>query len=551
MDLSKRIIKSISIGIYQGLYESKSISHRTIDRKLWLSVASVISKNRSTEAEFIKPMKKLTKDDLLNRYVAALLITKKPCPKSEKDIETNKTLKLFAQKALQLGATLEDIQNLYDVNSGIKSQSNTSKSQSVKQGFNPALIDGPKETALQKLGKQQHQEYVDTLVNKELEGKYLYKYITTPGWGYSENGLSVGKRDLEDNESRFVLGTYLMSNEKFDIFVSDYKKIFTVWSTNSWKRETASKIMLGEPGIDMKFVPKMHESQEDAMDDHNGMENTAVCTQFNSYTLFPEFFKFDKVVYQSSTWNDSFLTTRNAYIPALGELMDAFSISNLLDDVKGFVWSSTFKDPTHIYAYDGKTIKVMDIETDSAYIVPFIPINKGETIIDYEPEQKYYPGILNLNKSDYIKQDKNTYLKLAKAWNMSIIESEYEAIERQVRNMSDNSLKMQIIELLKKGAGNNNRNDEKGLYKSGIYDNRWNMVINGLVYYKNKLYAVYWTGGDSTDSSDWINIDNLIGTHTDTTAKTRFSFDAKAKHEILVTGYTLLMYWDKQIKKYQ
>jgi hypothetical protein len=118
MDLSKRILESISLGIKNALNEAGRINHRTIDRKLWLSVASVCSRNRSTEAEFVKPMKKLTKDDLLNRYVAALLIMKKPCPKSETDIEKNKTLKLFAQKALQLGATFEDIQNLYDVNKG-------------------------------------------------------------------------------------------------------------------------------------------------------------------------------------------------------------------------------------------------------------------------------------------------------------------------------------------------------------------------------------------------------------------------------------------------
>jgi hypothetical protein len=99
---------------------------------------------------------------------------------------------------------------------------------------------------------------------------------------------------------------------------------------------------------------------------------------------------------------------------------------------------------------------------------------------------------------------------------------------------------------LKKGVGNSNRSDgEKGFYKKEMYNNHWNMLIDGLVYWKNKLFVKYWTGGDSTDSSDWINVDDLIGTHTDTTAKTRFSFDAKAKNEILMTAYTLLTYWDK------
>ena len=40
---------------------AKKIDRRTLDRKLWLSVASVCSRNKATECEFVKPMKKLTK----------------------------------------------------------------------------------------------------------------------------------------------------------------------------------------------------------------------------------------------------------------------------------------------------------------------------------------------------------------------------------------------------------------------------------------------------------------------------------------------------------
>lgn len=114
----KKLLNEISYAIYKSINESRNIGHRTIDRKLWLSVASVCSKNKSTEAEFIKPMKKLSVEDLLNRYIAALLIMKKPCPASIQDIEKIKTFKLFALKALDLGATFDDIRNLYDINSG-------------------------------------------------------------------------------------------------------------------------------------------------------------------------------------------------------------------------------------------------------------------------------------------------------------------------------------------------------------------------------------------------------------------------------------------------
>lgn len=88
---------------------------RTIDKKLWLTVSSTISRNKSSEAEFIKPIGN-DKDNLLQRYVAALLITKKECPQSEDDIEKLKTYKLVGQKYLELGGTIQDIVNLYNLN---------------------------------------------------------------------------------------------------------------------------------------------------------------------------------------------------------------------------------------------------------------------------------------------------------------------------------------------------------------------------------------------------------------------------------------------------
>ena len=549
MDLSKRILYSISKGIYQGLYEARNISHRTIDRKLWLSVQSVISRNRSSEAEFIKPMKKLTKEDLLNRYVAALLIMKKPCPKNEKDIEKLKTLKLFAQKAIQLGATIDDIQNLYNINSG-----NTQNPQNVKQGFDPSKLPSSKETAREKLGKYDYKEYTDSLkdqlANKELNGQYLYKYYVSYGFGFGSNGFSVGERNKkDDNARRYVLGTYLMSNEKYDIFVSRYTRLITKWARSSWDREVAGKMVIGNEGLNLRYIPKLYETKEEAMEDHDGMVNTAV-VQFNG-DIFPSYFKFNEVVY-SGLGSDSYLNTRAGYIPALGELVDGSRISNVLNDIKGYVWTSTFKDDTHVYGYNGKDITLLELGKDSAYVVPFIPIEKGNKTFSYILEQEHYAGALGLNKDDYIKQDKSNLLVLARSWKMKIIESEYNAIENRVKHMSDRDLISNIINLLKKGVGNhNNSNGEKAFYAKAFYDNHWNMRINKLIYRNNRLYVEYWTGGDSTDSTDWINVDNLVGRHTDDHAGTRFSFDAKAKHEILVTGCSLLMYWDKQIKKYQ
>lgn len=119
MSLYRKLVENISFAIKSSLNEmAKNIDHRTVDRKLWLSVASVCSRNKETECEFIKPMKKLTKQDLLDRYVIGLIILKKPCPKSIRDIEKIKSFKLIGQRAIELGATIDEIKELYDINSG-------------------------------------------------------------------------------------------------------------------------------------------------------------------------------------------------------------------------------------------------------------------------------------------------------------------------------------------------------------------------------------------------------------------------------------------------
>ncbi len=119
MSLYKELVENISFAIKSSLNEmAKKIDHRTVDRKLWLSVASVCSRNKETECEFIKPMKKLSKQDLLDRYVVGLIILKKPCPKSVNDIEKLKSFKLLGLRAIELGATIDEIKELYNINSG-------------------------------------------------------------------------------------------------------------------------------------------------------------------------------------------------------------------------------------------------------------------------------------------------------------------------------------------------------------------------------------------------------------------------------------------------
>lgn len=109
------IIKSLYESLVNSLNEARV--QRTIDKKLWLSIASTISRNRSSEAEFIKPLGS-DKNILLQKYVAALLILKKRCPESEDDIDDIKTFKLVGHKLIDLGVTFDEIKKLYVKNGG-------------------------------------------------------------------------------------------------------------------------------------------------------------------------------------------------------------------------------------------------------------------------------------------------------------------------------------------------------------------------------------------------------------------------------------------------
>ena len=50
------IVNDITNIIYKHLNEMARTVNRTIDKKLWLTVSSTCSRNKSNEAEFIKPI---------------------------------------------------------------------------------------------------------------------------------------------------------------------------------------------------------------------------------------------------------------------------------------------------------------------------------------------------------------------------------------------------------------------------------------------------------------------------------------------------------------
>lgn len=91
---------------------------RTIDSKIWASMSSSSSKNRSTLGVDVKPRSKDDKQTLLQKYVAGLLTMKVECPKTAADINRLKAYKLIGNAALNAGVTLQEIQKLYVENGG-------------------------------------------------------------------------------------------------------------------------------------------------------------------------------------------------------------------------------------------------------------------------------------------------------------------------------------------------------------------------------------------------------------------------------------------------
>lgn len=554
MELTDRLIKGISLGIRNALNEAGRISHRTIDRKLWLSVASVCSRNRSTQAELVKPMKKLTKDELIDRYVAALLIMKKPCPKTEKDFESIKTFKLFGKRILEVGGTISEIQARYndnEKNNGVKAAAATSAK--TTPNFINVLDDNP-DSAAQQIMQDNFDKYEKSKVDetvKKSRGR-LYQIYYVYGQRYSEFCMDRGYsyKPTDDPEERtFLIGEYLMSDDKFDVYIGRYDNLVT--SRDRYDRYSGERVPFGKDVLNIRFVPKFYDTEQEATQDYNGLENTCVCL-FNNYTAFNE----TVIKPYSSTakiCGDSYIHVKASYVPALGQLIDAFNLYPDLLKLKGFVWSSTFKDKTHVYAYDGHKVKALDIIDDKAYVVPFINVwkDKRDKINSQLTSALATPEayMTSLTKDDYLIKNNENLLKLAKSWNLRILEDEWNKIEKKVRYMSDGERQTQIIQLLNQGYGNS---DEGKGFRKQIFDNNWNMRVKGMYYStKNKLYVNYVALGDSTDSEDSILISDLVGTHTDEYARVRFSFSQKDKSEILLKACVLLMYWSQQIKKYK
>lgn len=99
------------------LSEMAKAKDRTIDRKLWNTMASQCSRTyKATLGEFARIAADTPDEVLLQKYVAGIIIFKCPCPKSEKEMDVIKAYKNWGHDLINRGITFEDIEKLYNEN---------------------------------------------------------------------------------------------------------------------------------------------------------------------------------------------------------------------------------------------------------------------------------------------------------------------------------------------------------------------------------------------------------------------------------------------------
>lgn len=100
---------------YNNLNEARVT--RTIDSKLWASVSSGCSKTYKNDlGASAKPIG--TRDQLLQRFVAGLIILKQQCPITEKDLQNCPAFPQWANKLLDMGVSMAEIHKLWNENCG-------------------------------------------------------------------------------------------------------------------------------------------------------------------------------------------------------------------------------------------------------------------------------------------------------------------------------------------------------------------------------------------------------------------------------------------------
>ena len=210
------VIKQLYESLRNSLNEARI--QRTIDKKLWLTVSSICSRNKSTEAEFIKPLSKMSKEELLQRYVAALLIMKKSCPNSIADIDTIKTFKLIAKQYLSLGGTINEIKQLYinnggqgvtiekPVNQKITSNIENKLENDLKKSTDKQVQEFPKPEEAETLQTEEDEDIIVELPEGMNDYDTIFKYVKN-----KFNDISEICRNIYD----IIEQTYYILNKTF------------------------------------------------------------------------------------------------------------------------------------------------------------------------------------------------------------------------------------------------------------------------------------------------------------------------------------------------
>ena len=97
--------------------------NRTVNPKSFANVRDAIVRRNYDEdwASSVFPLSKFDAEELLHRYVSALLIFGKECPQTEDDIDKIGVFAEYAHKFIdEMGGTLDDIKRLYEKNDKVQ-----------------------------------------------------------------------------------------------------------------------------------------------------------------------------------------------------------------------------------------------------------------------------------------------------------------------------------------------------------------------------------------------------------------------------------------------
>ena len=273
----------ITKSLYKRLYGiiNEARVQRTIDNKLWLSVASTISRNRSTEAEFIKPNKNETKDQLMQRYVAALIILRKTCPQTEQDIEDLKTYKFVGKRIIDLGGTFKEIYNLYLKNGGTPITTNL---QDAEQQLQAQPTQQVQKSPVSNNADKEQQETVEEIVEDLPEGiksyDSIYKHVINTYTDMLDvaNNISaiLETTNFEINKSfykikkgkQMIYFNKIYTDDNILLYRRGLRNIFmtqTVFSITSFKQYTTQPLVLEfrEKDIQTPEINRLYNYGED------------------------------------------------------------------------------------------------------------------------------------------------------------------------------------------------------------------------------------------------------------------------------------------------